>query len=316
MARGLRPNTHRRTSMASNQFRVLSGMHQEAVFTLADGDLLVIGSDEACDICLVDADVAPRHATLIAQGDAVSVRRLDGAVLVDGTTIAAALAPLRAGAEITLGESGVKLQLAVPADVAARASPTPDAKASRSTRQRSRAIIGAALAVMALGFVLNSVIDGRSSSGVASAAASKPKATAPISKAELLDQVREIFRTHGYQVELNAISDRAIRIENLDGGHERVRQVVARVRSDVPQLTTLTFAEPGTAQPPENLPTYESATGDRLSARVDGETAYLAAGTGARYFAGSVLPAGHTVRRITARGVQVERDGEISWFRF
>ena len=94
------------------------------------------------------------------------------------------------------------------------------------------------------------------------------------------------------------------------------RQATARVHSDVPQLAGLVFATPDASSPPEQPPPYADASEGRISARVDGDTAYLAAANGARYFVGSVLPGGHVVRRITAQAVQLERDGQISWYHF
>jgi type III secretion system YscD/HrpQ family protein len=347
----------------AREFRVASGVHQGAVFALADGDMLVIGTDEACDICLTDSGIAPRHATLISQGATVSVRRLDGAVLVDGVALTgAARETVPAGAQIVLGESGVTLELTSTAE-------TPPATngsdvSSRARRRRTHVVIVAMLGMMtfagvgvtvqelyssraepvqkpdvpgvrealrklrlnekvavtttANGVVLTGVIDLKSASLLQGALAplKTPVVNSIVSEEELLDQVREVFRTHGYRAEVSYSGGQVVLISNLDETHGRVQQAAARARSDIPQLRDLSFGEPGSLPPPPNPPAYQSDSRDRLSARVDGETAYLAASGGTRYFAGSVLPGGHTVRRITPQGVQLERDGEIAWFRF
>ncbi len=57
----------------------------------------------------------------------------------------------------------------------------------------------------------------------------------------------------------------------------------------------------GRAPPPDDPPPYGNGAGDRIVTRIDGKTAYLVAGAGTRYFTGSVLPSGHTIRRITPR---------------
>jgi type III secretion system YscD/HrpQ family protein len=137
-----------------------------------------------------------------------------------------------------------------------------------------------------------------------------------LSEDELLEQVREVFRSQGLRAELRYGGERRVIVDNLDEGNERVGRAAAHVRDDVPQLAGLEFTAPDDARPPAHAPAYRDAAGQTLAAHVDGETAYLAAAGGARYFAGSTLPGGHVVRRITPQAVQVERDGEISWFAF
>ena len=46
---------------------------------------------------------------------------------------------------------------------------------------------------------------------------------------------------------------------------------------------------------------------------VDGDTAYVAAADGGRYFVGSILPGGFVLRRINEDGIQVDDNGEIRW---
>ncbi len=72
-----------------HEFSNVAGGHRGATFTLGSGGVLVIGSDESCDICLSDAGIAPRHAMLMSQGAVVTVRQLDGEVEVDGTNLVA-----------------------------------------------------------------------------------------------------------------------------------------------------------------------------------------------------------------------------------
>lgn len=354
--------------MASKQltreFTIASGAHRDATFVLAGDAILVIGTDEFCDIRLTDAGLEPRHAMVMAQGDVVSIRRLDGDIDVDGQPVAVACprVALEAGASIVLGSSGVRLQLAGPAESVSSAA-TPEAKLAPKTRRpRAVTILALSGAVVLLaglatqkldasraapageadaatvralverqglarqvsvsetsyGVMLSGVTDRQTAARLRSAVAAlhAPIINSIVSEEDLVDQVREVFRTNGYDASVTYVGEQRVRVENLDENHPRVRQAAAQVRSDVRQLHELTFADATAVQPPDRPPIYESRTADRISARVDGATAYLATTGGARYFVGSVLPGGEAVRRITPNAVQIDREGQISWFGF
>lgn len=342
-----------------HEFSIVAGAHRGATFSLGSDGVLVIGSDESCDICLSDAGVAARHAMLMSQGAAVTIRRLDGGVEVDGAPLVAdPRATLEPGATVVLG--GVQLRLAASTAPVAPAV-APGASIGPRTRRRrllpALVVGGAAIVVASLtaqkldasrvvatdradadavrallqregltqqveitetsyGVVLNGVVEPQAAARLRSVAStvSVPIINSVVSDAELLEQVREVFRTHGYDAVLSYSGERRVRVENLDENHQRVRQAAARVRSDVSQLQGLAFAPAGATPAPDHPPAYDGGTAEHVSARVDGETAYLATSGGARYFVGSVLPGGETVRRITASAVQIDRDGQISWF--
>lgn len=307
---------------SQREVRIVSGAHRDAVFSLSEGDLVVVGADESCDIRLIDAGVAPRHAALLAQRRAgaadldVSIRQLEGSLGLNGEPVAAsARATLQPGAEIELGDSGVKLQL-VGAIVAQPSRPKSEKPARSRLPRRTQAIAIATFAMIVVAGV--GVTTQRLSASRPAPPPSQTRVASnpTISGEELVEQVKGIFRAYGYQAELSYIGDRRVQVENLDERHERVQQAAARVRSDVPLLAELVFATPDASPPPEQPRPYADAGEGRISARVDGDTAYLATPNGGRYFVGSVLPGGQTVRRITAEAVQLERDGEIAWFRF
>ena len=64
-----------------SEFTLSSGIHQGATFTVAD-ELVIIGADLGCDICLSDAGLAPRHLALIRRSHGVSIRGLEGQVSI------------------------------------------------------------------------------------------------------------------------------------------------------------------------------------------------------------------------------------------
>ena len=298
------------------EFAVSSGVHTGATFALTE-DMLLIGGDESCDIRLSDAGIAARHAAVMADGRGVAIRALDGQVSVDGQRLEGAtrraLAP---GSEIALGQSAVRLRFGGLPE-AAVSHTTQSAQKPRQKRHqkplRTRAITASMLlvaGVLALAFAAYQLRP-------ASAATPKPAhVSADPGDKELIDQLRDVFRANGYDAEITRIEAKRLRIENLDSRNQRVRRAADQARADIPQLTALTFVSPDSDEPPAEPPFYENEPAGHLTVRVDGETAYLAAPNGARYFKGSVLPGGYIIRRITSRGVQVDRDGQISWFRF
>jgi Inner membrane component of T3SS, cytoplasmic domain len=298
--------------MASNEFKVVSGAHQGAAFTVTD-TLLVIGADASSDIYLSDAGLAPRHAAVIAQGSGVSIRRLDGPVTVNGEALAAsAQVTLTSGAEIILGDSGVQLHLAGPAP-----AHEPKKRRAHAGKNTSRAVAGFVLIALAASgaFLSSQKLRAARPEKEPPAVVAMP-ANPALSDAELIEQIRDVFRINGYDAKVTSLGNGRVRIENLDENHGRVQQAAAQVRSDVPQLASLSFARLSDAKPPEQAPLYAYNSVDRMSVRVDGTTAFLASTDGGRYFVGSVLPSGYIVRHITPEAVQVDRDGQIAWFRF
>jgi hypothetical protein len=303
-----------RASQSPREFTIVSGAHRGATFALSE-DLLLIGADAGCDVRLSDTGLASRHAAVMADGRGVALRSLEGLVSVNGQQLApSAGVELAPGSEIALGDTGVRLRLG---------GPTPSATVERSGERQSQRVKGkprmiAASMLVVVGIVVAGVLT-QQLRPVRAAAIARPApviSAAVPSDAELVEQIRDVFRTHGLDAEITQLGAGRMRIENLDASHERVRRAMARIRADVPALGALTFASPADAEPPAEPPLYESGPEGRMSIHVEGGTAYLSSGDGGRYFAGSVLPSGYAVRRITSSAVQVDRDGQIGWFRF
>jgi len=363
-----------RADAKRHEFCILSGAHRDAVFTLGGDDLLVIGSDESCDIYLSDRGVAQRHATLSIQGRCASIRTLDGTVTVNDQPVApAARVLLQPGAEIALGESGVRLRLAghaapkePPADAnkateqpattskeparrrklgtiallvlfplvvaglayqkfvatrpndAAAATPVLDDTAVIRSLLEQQNLAGVKVSTTSYGIMLTGVLDGDANAKLQAALSTAPVRVinSTTTDADLLEQVREVFRTRGYDATVKYLGEGRVQIDNLDENYVRVQRAAEEIRSDVTQVAELVFTSPADAAPPARAPMYDSGRGERMFVRIDADTAYLATAGGSRYFVGSVLPSGHTVLRIVRDAVQVEREGQISWFRF
>jgi hypothetical protein len=136
-----------------------------------------------------------------------------------------------------------------------------------------------------------------------------------VTDAELLEQVREVFRTSGYEANVAYLGNARVRIDNLDPGHERVRKAAARARTDVAELRELEFSVSASG-PPADLPTYPARFAEPLIVHAEEDVAYLSAGSSTRYFIGSQLPDGARIERITTSAVLVDRNGQRAWFAF
>lgn len=351
----------------TREVTIASGLHSGATFAVPEGDLIIVGADVGCDICLSDAGIAPRHAVIALHGSDVVIRGLEGAVSIDGEHIRAtkrfALEHTVVIALSTNEPGEVRLEIAAAAS-ATQASPNLTASSPPKPTLKRRAMflicvslfavvatalvarkldaslaakpgqpdlaavqtllaeqgLAQALAVSTApqGIEVKGVLDRESATKLRGAIAGsrQPIVDLVITKEDLVEQVRDVFRTQGYDARVVHTTGARVQIDNLDESNQRVRQAAERVRADVPQLEALIFLSPNDAAPPTDAPPYGNSAGDRIVTRIDGKTAYLVAGAGTRYFTGSKLPSGHTIRRITREAVQVERDGQIDWFRF
>jgi len=69
--------------------RVMSGLHRGAVVPLRRPGFVVLGGSDDCDLVLMDAGVAPRHAAIMLHEHETIVRALESRVTLAGQTIAA-----------------------------------------------------------------------------------------------------------------------------------------------------------------------------------------------------------------------------------
>jgi type III secretion system (T3SS) inner membrane Yop/YscD-like protein len=68
----------------TNVLRILSGLHAGASRTLAEQEMILVGSGDDCDIVLADQGVARHHALINLIGGMSSLRALDAPLRVDG----------------------------------------------------------------------------------------------------------------------------------------------------------------------------------------------------------------------------------------
>lgn len=133
---------------------------------------------------------------------------------------------------------------------------------------------------------------------------------------QLLEQVGNVFRINGYAAKLRYLGNAVIEVQNLDGNNPDIRHVAEYVKQDVSDLASLQFLKQQTLKDTDGGVTYQLDSGRRLTAVVDGDTAYVAATDGSRYFVGSILPGGYSIRQISADGVEVDKRGELAWLTF
>ena len=80
---------YKQESSSPGVLRVMSGLHRGAVVPLQRPGFIVLGSSDDCDLVLMDAGVAPRHAAIMLHEHEIVVRALESRVVLEGTAIAA-----------------------------------------------------------------------------------------------------------------------------------------------------------------------------------------------------------------------------------
>jgi hypothetical protein len=129
---------------------IRSGRHAGAAVRLAAGRY-ALGSAADADILLSDAGIAPTHVEVDLRDGVCRLRAVDGAVLVDGRSLATGVrAELRLPSEFSLG--GVRI--AVSSELSAAPSPV------RLGRRRVRLMAGAVGALAVMGVIGGIVLDG------------------------------------------------------------------------------------------------------------------------------------------------------------
>ncbi len=352
MASEIRRRTStRREEAAPRSLAVTAGTHVGARLDLPAHGALLIGRARDCDLCLSDAAVAAHHVLLQVNESGASLRAVDTALSVNGRRLTPgrtqALAP---GAELQLC-SGVVLTFG--SDTAPTASTTrvrpyvlaavlilvagialflqrSEAGVAGLARETTQSELQAIVAALELheavrveaaepGWALRGVVEvaERESLGAALDSAGLTARIETTDSRSLLEQVSEVFRTNGFRAELDYRAPGIVEVTNLDADHPGIAGAAAHAQRDIPELRALRFSHATPESPPDTAPTLASlAPGKRLTTIVDGDTAYVAAQDGSRYFVGSLLPGGVQVRRITRNGIQVDRDGELTWLRF
>lgn len=335
--------------------RVIAGRHRGAVMPLVKGHFCLVGAADGNDVCLTDDNVAERHVALFHDGDALVLKPIEGGVVVGGQAVTETLrVAIADGLDVALPPSRVLLRATRsspggPAQPARRWSAArlplaiasagalalaawvtsldgPAVTVSTPPAERIRAVVAEQgisdrVRVSERNTVvrLNGLLEDRELTRLNAAleAIDSPVDNRVRNVKALLDDARGVFLANGYEAQLRHAGAGELIVENLDGDEPAIQRIAGFVLSDVTGLSRLTFApapEPG-PEPREPV-VYRAPNGKRLTTIVNGDTAYLVTEDGARYFVGSVLPSGHRLRRITARGVQVDHENRIAWLEF
>ena len=136
-----------------------------------------------------------------------------------------------------------------------------------------------------------------------------------ITPEQLLEQVGNVFRINGYTAKLQYQGGADVTVENLDGTLDEIQKIAAYIKQDVPSLLSLNFKKQ-IQQVPVVTPEYEIDPEKKMTTIIDGDIAYISTVDGARYFSGSVLPGGYTLKDITTNGVKVIKDNKVTWLNF
>lgn len=336
---------------AATAIVVHGGIHDGAVSGIPGDRISVVGSAGDCDIRLLDEGIESHHLAVGATGKGLEIRLLNGSCRSNGKTLRPGQRFDHAmGDRLVLGESGVSLSsrtrhFAAQTDGSRR----PRKRAALYACAVLLAIAAAAFSqqmmltepaapelttglieILETLQIANDVKVGRDADTITVrgilpdekfAALEAAVSTLPRnivnrtqSAGSLLEQVHSVFRTNGYHAELNYLGEGVVQVKNLDSENPQIMQIAARIRADVPILTSLTFLPVSDAnRSGHDFAIYSTDPDKRLTTIVDGDTAYVATTDGGRYFVGSVLPGGLLLRQISEDGIQVDRNGEIHW---
>lgn len=149
-----------------NVLKIVSGLHAGATRSLAEQEMLVVGSGDDCDIVLADTGVAAHHALITLVGGTFTLRALDAPLRVEGKPLhpgdPVELRPLQ---RIDLGEAAIAFGTG---DEAAWAALFPGIAGSSERRRSTKPILrrlpmiaGAAVLAVALVAVVAALIPRR-----------------------------------------------------------------------------------------------------------------------------------------------------------
>lgn len=127
--------------------------------------------------------------------------------------------------------------------------------------------------------------------------------------------VADVYRLNGISADVKPGAPGVVHVHTKEGNLEKLKQVQARARRDVPGLNQIVSDNdaPVVAARPEAT---TADPGKRIAAIVPGDPAYVVTADGTRYFEGAMLPTGHRILAIMADRVQIERDGSSSTLNF
>ena len=347
------PRPVRGAGMPLLSITVDGGIHTGAASVMQADGITVLGSAGDSDLRLFDKGIAPHHAAIGVNGNNHVLRAMEGECRVNTRTLQAGdSAPIVAGDRIVLADTGVSLgvvdretEVGEVVEPASKRRPfgfntlvlsmlaftlvaAAGARLSSIDMSPVEASIGVNNAIEALGLKglavstegavvrVRGVLSNEEHATLDTALLGLPGEVVNLTQPEglLLEQVSSVFRTNGYHAELEHSGGGVVTVSNLDATNPLIQQVVARVKSDVPMLSSLVLLPvKGTDRPSNALAAYPSDPAKRLTTIIDGDTAYVATTDGGRYFVGSVLPGGLVLRQITADGIQVDNKGEIHW---
>jgi type III secretion protein D len=126
---------------------------------------------------------------------------------------------------------------------------------------------------------------------------------------QLATAVADVFRVQGITARTEGDTAGRVTAYTQEADAERLERAAATARRDVAGLVSLELQNRRPPPPPENVPVVDDP-GKRIASIVPGESAYVVTADGTRYFTGALLPTGHRIEAITARSVELVKDGQ------
>lgn len=132
---------------------------------------------------------------------------------------------------------------------------------------------------------------------------------------QVMAGVADVYRLNGIAADVKSGGPGVVHVHTKEGDADRLQNVQAKARRDVPGLNQLVAVNQAPPAPPRPESVI-SDPGKRVAAIVPGDPAYVVTADGTRYFQGAVLPTGHRILAILSDRVQLERDGAASTLNF
>jgi type III secretion protein D len=310
-----------------NRLEVLTGLNSGGTLTMIDG-FIVLGSDEECDVVLLDTCVAPRHATVeFIEGEAQVVAQSEGVVLAGhplpkGRHRILRLPFVLALADVELAFSQTDAGMSATSDpppwqaALTRLMPAPFAERLRPPGRRAVWAIGAVLMGLMLYMMISPLLttpQPQNSRSVVAGSAMPPQPAAPRRVvasttrassddiARAADGLRRDLASALPLMQVSAVED-GVRVEGPLAPEDMRRWEAIARRFDerhAGRISILKIDE-GRSARAERLPRIEAVwAGEKPFVMVEGT----------RYFIGQAIEGGWTFQKLTPNEIILARGG-------
>lgn len=133
---------------------------------------------------------------------------------------------------------------------------------------------------------------------------------------EFIDGIEDIYRNHGAAAEVSVLGQGHARVRSEGVDEKVLASIESALQADLPALLKLE-TENIPLEPEPDVQEKSAIDPDKeVEAIVGGDVPYVVTRDQARYFVGSVLPSGHTIKSISGGTIVTMREGKESILNF